>query len=186
MSAGVTRLTLVSHGMTEAMRAARFPADEPIEQHARGIAADTAALRGDAVRIGPEVRAAQTAALLGLSGSVDPALRDLDCGQWAGIAMDALAPAELMAWMSDPGYRGHGGESITDVLDRVRGWLDTRAADGQRIVAVTHPAVVRASVLTALSAPPESFWRIDIPPLSATALHGRGTTWTVRHTALPV
>ncbi|MDN2500452.1 histidine phosphatase family protein, partial [Nocardia nova] len=32
MSATVTRLTLISHGMTEAMRTARFPVDEPLAE----------------------------------------------------------------------------------------------------------------------------------------------------------
>ncbi|MEU6558511.1 histidine phosphatase family protein [Nocardia nova] len=182
MSAEITRLTLIGHGMTEAVRAARFPGDEPIEQPARGATAP----RADLVRIAPELRAAQTAELLGLSGTTEPALRDLDCGRWAGSAMDALAPEDLMGWLTDPGYRGHGGESVTDVIDRVRAWMHDCAPLHQRIVAITHPAVVRASVLVALSAPPESFWRIDVPPLSATTLHGRGPAWTIRHTANPL
>ncbi|MEV5651158.1 histidine phosphatase family protein [Nocardia sp. NPDC052254] len=186
MTTGVTRLTLISHGMTEAMRAARFPIDEPIERITRDIAPDSAVSRADLVQVGPEVRAAQTAGLLNLSGTTEPALRDLDSGRWAGSAMDALAPEDLMGWLSDPGYRGHGGESVTEVIDRVRTWLRACAPLHRRVVAVTHPAVIRASVLVALSAPPESFWRIDIPPLSATTLHGRGPAWTLRHTANPL
>ncbi|MGW5516495.1 histidine phosphatase family protein, partial [Nocardia africana] len=134
----------------------------------------------------PPRRPPATATLLALGATTEPDLRDLDCGDWAGRPIDTLEPAELTAWMSDPGYRGHGGEAITDLLDRVRGWLESVAADRCRIVAITHPAVVRASVLLALAAPPESFWRIDIPPLSATTLHGRGAAWTVRHTANPL
>ncbi|WP_165614143.1 histidine phosphatase family protein, partial [Mycolicibacterium holsaticum] len=49
-----------------------------------------------------------------------------------------------------------------------------------RLVAVTHPAVVRAAVLTALEAPPKSFWRIDIAPVSRTVMHYRGHAWTLR------
>ncbi|PPJ22004.1 histidine phosphatase family protein [Nocardia nova] len=185
MSATVTRLTLISHGMTEAMRTARFPVDEPLDELPRGAAAP-AAPRAERVLAGPELRAAATATLLGLPATTEPALRDLDCGDWAGRPMDSLDPADLMVWMSDPVYRGHGGEAITDLLDRVRDWLESVAGDRSRVVAITHPAVVRASVLLALAAPPESFWRIDIPPLSATTLHGRGAGWTVRHTANPL
>ncbi|MCC3312670.1 histidine phosphatase family protein [Nocardia africana] len=185
MSASVTRLTLISHGMTEAMRAARFPADEPLAELPSG-AASPAAPRADRVLVAPELRATTTATLLSLHATIEPALRDLDCGDWAGRPMDTLDPADLMAWMTDPGYRGHGGEAMTDLLDRVRGWLESVVADRRRIVAITHPAVVRASVLLALAAPPESFWRLDVPPLSATTLHGRGAAWTVRHTANPL
>ncbi|MBF4998760.1 histidine phosphatase family protein [Nocardia sp. BSTN01] len=185
MSATVTRLTLISHGMTAAMRSARFPVDEPLDELPRG-AASPAAPPADRVLAAPELRATATATLLTLRATVEPALRDLDCGDWAGRPMDTLDPADLMSWMTDPAYRGHGGEAITDLLDRVRGWLDTVVADRRRIVAITHPAVVRASVLLALAAPPESFWRMDIPPLSATTLHSRGPAWTVRHTANPL
>lgn len=183
--APVTRLTLVSHAMTGAMRAARFPLDEPVDDRA-GAAVGTTALRADRILIGPERRAAQTAAVLGLPGTVDPALRDLDCGEWAGRPMGDLDPLELMSWMSDPDFRGHGGESVTEVIERVRQFLDTVADRHERIVAVTHPAIVRASILVALAAPPESFWRIDIPPCSVTTLHCRGPGWTLRHTAQPL
>lgn len=188
MSSGgepVTRLTLVSHAMTTAMRAARLPLDEPIDDRA-GAATGTTALRADLIRIGPERRTAQTAAVLGLPGTVDPALRDLDCGEWAGRPMGDLDPLQLMAWMSDPDFRGHGGESVTDVIERTRQFLDAYADRQERIVAVTHPAIVRAGVLVTLAAPPESFWRIDIPPRSATTLHRRGPGWTLRHTAQPL
>ncbi|NKY87354.1 histidine phosphatase family protein [Nocardia veterana] len=179
MSGSVTRLALISHAMTEAMRAARFPVDEPIERPA----AAPPPPRADLALVGPEARTAQTAALWELPVTVEPALRDLDCGRWAGRSMDSLAPAELMAWLSDPGYREHGGESIIDLIHRVRMWLDDHLRDGRRILAITHPAVVRASVLVALAAPPESFWRIDIAPLGVTTLHGRGSTWTLRPSA---
>ncbi|MGW5517323.1 histidine phosphatase family protein, partial [Nocardia africana] len=42
MSASVTRLTLISHGMTAAMRTARFPADEPLDELPRGAASPVA------------------------------------------------------------------------------------------------------------------------------------------------
>ncbi|WP_036510841.1 histidine phosphatase family protein [Nocardia aobensis] len=185
MSTTVTRLTLISHGMTAAMRSARFPVDEPLDEPHRGTASP-AVPQADRVVAAPELRATATATLLSLRATTEPALRDLDCGDWAGRPMDTLAPADLMAWMTNPAYRGHGGEALIDLLDRVRDWLGTVVADRRRIVAITHPAVVRASVLLALAAPPESFWRIDIPPLSATTLHSRGPAWTVRHTANPL
>jgi broad specificity phosphatase PhoE len=49
-----------------------------------------------------------------------------------------------------------------------------------RLVAVTHPAVIRAAILIALDAPPKSFWRIDIAPVSRTVMHFRGHAWTLR------
>jgi broad specificity phosphatase PhoE len=73
----------------------------------------------------------------------------------------------------------HGGESIVELIDRVATWL-TQHGDAGKTVAVTHPAVIRAAILAALDAPPKSFWRIDIAPVSQTVLHHRDGAWTVR------
>ncbi|MFE3755275.1 histidine phosphatase family protein [Nocardia tengchongensis] len=182
----VTRLTLVTHAITDAVQGARFPADEPLNPLGSRSVEKAGGLPGPApgtVLHAPEVRAEQTCRALGFTGAPESALRDLDHGDWAGKSMDELAPEQLMGWLTDPSYRDHGGESITDLLDRVGDWLHALAGSGDRIVAVTHPAFVRAAVLRTLNAPPESFWRIDIPPLSATTLHHRGPAWTLRATA---
>ena len=65
-------------------------------------------------------------------------------------------------------------------MTRVRGWLEAMSTTPSRTAVVTHPAVVRAAVLLVLDAPPKSFWRIDIAPLSRTVLHYRGHAWTLR------
>ncbi|MEC3916482.1 histidine phosphatase family protein [Nocardia sp. CDC160] len=185
----VTRLTLITHAITDAVQAARFPADEPLNPLGERSAAKAGGLPGlepGQVLCAPELRTAQTAKALGLTGTPEPALRDLDCGTWSGKSMDELAPEQLMGWLTDPAHRSHGGESLTDLLTRVRTWLDTVAGTGDRIIAITHPGVVRAAVLCTLNSPAESFWRIDIPPLTATTLHHRSPAWTLRTTAHPL
>ncbi|MEU1207434.1 histidine phosphatase family protein [Nocardia sp. NPDC005825] len=182
----VTRLTLVTHAITEAVQSARFPADEPLNPLGSRSVERAGGLPGPepaTVLCAPELRAEQTCRALGLTGTPEPALRDVDHGDWTGKAMDDLAPEQLMGWLTDPGFREHGGESITGLIDRVGDWLHGLAGRGDRIVAVTHPAIVRAAVLRTLDAPPQSFWRLDIPPLSATTLHHRGPAWTLRATA---
>ncbi|MBY8856122.1 histidine phosphatase family protein [Nocardia sp. CA2R105] len=182
-----TRLTLVTHAITDAVRAARFPLDEPLDVRAVERGGELPEpLRADLVLIGPEVRAAQTAALFGLDGVTEPALADLNSGSWAGASMDAIPGDQLMGWLTDPEFRSHGGESVTDLLARTKTWLAEVAARQRRIVAFTHPGIVRACILLALDAPPISFWRLDIPPSSATTLHFRGGSWTVRGTARPL
>ncbi len=91
-----------------------------------------------------------------------------------------VVPAELAIWLTDPGRAPHGGETVVDLIGRVRGWMDSLTAQHVRIVAVTHPAVIRAAMLIVLDAPPKSFWRIDIAPASRTVLHFRGHAWTLR------
>jgi broad specificity phosphatase PhoE len=53
-----------------------------------------------------------------------------------------------------------------------------RGADSH-VVAVTHPAVIRAAIILALDAKPLSFWRIDIPPLYRVRLRGNSGRWTL-------
>ncbi|AMO59294.1 fructose-2,6-bisphosphatase [Mycolicibacterium phlei] len=177
----VVRLTLVSHAMTDAMSAGRFPTDEPLNALGHRQA-DAAIELGpvDAAFTGPEKRTRQTAELLGLAAEVDGRLADLDCGRWRGDVLGGVRPADLAVWLTDPARAPHGGESVVDLIERVRGWLDSVTARRGRLVAVTHPAVVRAALLVVLDAPPKSFWRIDIEPVSRTVLHYRGHAWTLR------
>jgi broad specificity phosphatase PhoE len=174
------RLTLVSHAMTDAMTAGRFPLDEPL--NALGIKQVSATERSpaDTAVCGPERRTRETAQLLGLSAGVDLRIADLDHGRWRGEGLARLNPADVAAWLDDPEIAPHGGESVVGLISRVSDWLSALPAVSRRIVAVTHPAVIRAAVVSALDAPPKSFWRIDIPPLSDTVLHYRGREWTLR------
>ena len=179
----VVRLTLVSHAMTDAMAAGRFPADEPLNDTGRRLVEAVAALElaGDTRQLtGPERRARQTAQLLGLQAATEPRLADLDCGRWSGEVLANIGPADLEVWLTEPARAPHGGESIADLIERVDGWLDSLTDDTLRTVAVTHPAVIRAAILLALDTPPKSFWRMDIAPLSHTVMHFRGGRWTLR------
>lgn len=176
----VVRLTLVSHAMTDAMAAGRFADDEPL--NALGCnQIDAAADIGpvDVALSGPEARARQTAERLGLHPTVESRLADLDVGRWRGCLLADPPPAELGTWLSRPDSAPHGGESIEALIARVGAWMDDVSGTPVRLAAVTHPAVVRAAILVALEAPPESFWRIDIAPASRTVLHHRGR-WTLR------
>jgi broad specificity phosphatase PhoE len=176
---GVLKLDLIGHGVTEAMRRARFPDDEPLTESGRNALEPYRPPADAVVLIAPERRAADTARQLGLAGSTEQGLRDLDAGSWRGRELAELSPGEAQTWLTDPGFRGHGGESIRDVVDRTGTWLRAIAEGGRSTVAVTHPAVIRAALLVALDAPTAAFWRLDVPPGQAVRLHYRGA-WSVR------
>ncbi|MEO9221310.1 MAG: histidine phosphatase family protein [Mycobacteriaceae bacterium] len=175
------RLTLISHGMTSAVRAARFPDDEPLEAGALAMARSASLRPPRRTLRDATARTEQTAIALGLEATVDPTLADLDAGRWRGRSLDELPPAELQAWATDLSFAAHGGESIEDLLTRVSRWLTTSATVPGSTVAFTHPAVIRAVLIIALQAAPTSFWRIDTPPLTATSLHARDGRWTLRY-----
>ncbi|TPG31172.1 histidine phosphatase family protein [Mycolicibacterium hodleri] len=179
----VVRLTLVSHAMTDAMAAGRFPRDEPLNALGQRQADATVDLGVvDAALCAPEKRTRQTAELLGLRAETEPRLSDLNCGAWRGSVLNGVGPTELTLWLTDPAQAPHGGESIVDLVVRVGSWLDSLSDRRGRLVAVTHPSVIRAAIVVALSAPSKSFWRIDVGPVSRTALHLRGNAWTLRST----
>ena len=90
----VLRLTLVSHAMTDAIAAGRFPTDESLNAVGRrqvDPAVDFGP-SGFTALSGPEQRCLQTAELLGLHATVEPRLADLDCGRWRGSTV-ACSPS---------------------------------------------------------------------------------------------
>jgi broad specificity phosphatase PhoE len=175
------RLTLVSHAMTDGMSAGRFPTDEPLNALGhRQVDASIELGVTERAYCGPEKRTRQTAELLGLHASIETRLADLDCGRWRGDVLGRVESADLAIWLTDPTRAPHGGESVVELIDRVGGWMESLTAHHSRLVAVTHPAVIRAAILIALDAPPKSFWRIDIAPVSRTVMYFRGHAWTLR------
>jgi broad specificity phosphatase PhoE len=185
-----TRLTLISHAATEAQRRAAFPLDEPLEkpEMARVAALGWKAPRAQRLVAGPERRVQQTAEALELQVEVAVELRDCDYGSWRGSALSDIElrqPGEVLTWLTDPATAPHGGESILQLITRVGGWLEQQRAT-EHTIAITHPAVIRAAIVHTLQAPPSSFWRIDIPPLSLTDLRWNGRVWTLRSSGSPL
>ena len=158
--------------------------DEPLEEReiAKIAALGWQAPRAQTVLSGPERRAQQTAQALGISAEIAVELRDCDYGVWSGSTLAEVEqrhPEEVVAWLTNPGAAPHGGESILQLIARVAAWLEQQRVPDHTI-AVTHPAVIRGAIVHALQAPPSSFWRIDIAPLSLTDLRWNGRAWTMR------
>ncbi len=179
------QIAWIAHGATPATRRAAFPGDEPLEDKARAKAAGLAGAlaRADQVLVAPERRARETADALGLAGRIDEALRDCDHGSWAGRSLAEIqveAPAALAAWLSDPAANPHGGESIADLIRRIGAWLDSPDRGEGRVLALSHPAVMRAAAVHALGANPTAYWRIDVAPLSRLILSRQGGSWRLQ------
>lgn len=173
------RLLLVRHASTDAVRAAAFGSDEPLDARGRESAARLRLPRGE-VWVSPALRARETAACAGLDvAGVEAALAECDFGRWAGKPLGEIEADALREWMTDPAAAPHGGESLLELLSRVRDWLAGQASLDGTAIAITHGGVVKAAVVEALSAPPEAFWRVDVAPLSVTELHAHDGRWTV-------
>jgi broad specificity phosphatase PhoE len=110
----------------------------------------------------------------------EPALAECDFGRWRGRTLaevHAADPEGVAAWMNDPRSRPHGGESLSELADRVALWLDQQAELNGTAVAITHGGPVRAAVVRALGAPLDAFWRLDAAPLAITELHSNDGRW---------
>ncbi|MGC5285015.1 histidine phosphatase family protein [Micromonospora sp. DT231] len=188
-----TSLRLVAHGHTAALRRARFGGpDDGLDEG--GLRAARALAHAGADRPGrlsagtaclssPAAAATQTADALGLLPTIEPALADCDYGDWTGRALEEIAaeqPRALHEWLSAPDRAPHGGESVTTVRDRVGRWLDGQRTAGGRIVAVTHPLVLRVAVVHALDLPVSTYRQVDVEPLAIVRLTSQGTRWHLR------
>ena len=179
------RLVLVCHGATAATRKAAFPVDEPLEASAVEQARTLGAALPDSNYswTSPALRARQTALALSLDANPQPALAECDYGRWAGRRLkdvSAEEPEAVETWLRDFEAAPHGGESLAVLFARVSGWLDKIMIGEGQVIAVTHASVIRAAVIHLLRAPRESFWQIDIEPLSVVDLTGVGQSRRLR------
>ena len=177
-------LTLVAHALTPGLSGLVLGGDT--EPDAAGVdAARELEIEADAVFAGPEVAAVRTAEALGLRPVVEPALRDREYGDWSGRGLEELLgadPERVTAWLERPHTATPGGESENDVLTRVADWLgDLGDLPGERrtVLAVVHPAVVRAVVLYVLDAPAESLRHVDVRPLARVRLSLHEGSWSL-------
>ncbi|MGW2406464.1 histidine phosphatase family protein [Streptomyces sp. NPDC001739] len=180
-----TRVMLVSPAAGDAQREVRFDDDSP--PHAAGLRRARSAAgvlpAADRVFTSPSARCRRTAEALGLPAGPVPELAGCAMGEWRGRTLAELAEAEplaVSAWLDDPDFAGHGGESLRQLCDRVAGWLTRMALDAGRVLAVVEPDVVRAAAVCALRVPADAFWRLDVAPLTVTELSGRGGRWNLR------
>ncbi len=178
------RLTLICHASTGAVRKAAFPADEPIDHRDEADAAELAKRlpRGESCWTSPELRTRQTAQLLKLDALPLSELRDCDYGAWKGCTFEAMLardPNGIAAWLRDPAAAPHGGESLLRLMQRMAQWLEGEKVMDRRSILVTHASIVRAAIVHAIGAPPKSFWRIDVAPLSVTHLSGNDGRWNL-------
>ena len=181
-----TSLTLVRHGVTAFSVEKRFSGvgDPPlIEQgrlQAKAVAARLATRGGiDLIVTSPMSRCRETAAviasLIGAPVEQDDDLREVDFGAWEGLTLETVQerwPRELAMWLADPTISPPEGESYDSLryrISRARQRLVNRHR-GMTVCVVTHSRPVASFVASALSAPLESLYRLQVDNGSLTEL----------------
>ncbi|MGQ9808027.1 MAG: histidine phosphatase family protein [Armatimonadota bacterium] len=186
----IRSLTLVRHGESQwnAIRVIQGHLDSPLSEAGRAQArALSAVLRQgeyDCVFSSDLSRAMETGRLaLGSDAEIiaEPRLREHCFGRWQGLSPEDVQrrfPDEWSRYRADPlTVRPEGGESVTDLRDRVAGLLDEwhERLAGRRVLVFTHGGVVRVSVMVALGLPLSPWGRLRVPNASVTSLEfGRG------------
>jgi broad specificity phosphatase PhoE len=156
-------LYLIRHGETDWNRDARYQGQTnvPLNEHGRAQAQRNGlslkALLPDIARAdfisSPLDRAIDTMDIIrdamdlpAKDYRIDDELIELHYGHWEGHLASELPssdPHGVAAKIKDPfGWRPHGGESYSDLTNRVRRWLQTLQRD---TVAVTHGGVSRVA-----------------------------------------
>jgi broad specificity phosphatase PhoE len=150
-------LVLVRHGETEWNHDNRVQGSMDVPLSSRGRAQAEALAQEllrrreayDRIYTSDLKRAGETARILatrlgGPEVAVDPLLREMDCGRWEGLSIDDLRerePEGWRRWMDDPAFRVPGGESILDVRERARAFLESRREElrgAERVLVVAH------------------------------------------------
>jgi probable phosphoglycerate mutase len=174
------RIVFWRHGQTLWNVEQRFQGHTDIELDETGVAQAAraasllAALRPSMIVASDLQRAHDTATTLGrvtgLDVVTDKELRERGGGEWEGLTRKQIAegwPREFAEWEAP------GGESVTDVADRVaaavRRWI-AQIEDGGLLVVASHGAAIRLGLARLLGLP-EEHW---------SALGGLGNcSWSV-------
>lgn len=175
-------LVMVRHGRTAANAAGLLLGRLDVELDAVGrrqVALLAEAVRSTsgpiaAVVSSPLSRAVVTAeavaAEVGVPVELDERFVEVDYGVWDGMALTEVPLSTWAAWRSDPGFRPEGGESLSEVAQRVAeacgDWLD--AAADHTVVVATHVSPLKAAVGWALGA--DVSWSTHVDPASITRI----------------
>jgi probable phosphoglycerate mutase len=179
-----TRFLVVRHGESTYGAQGRFTGreDVPLTDTGRGQAAAVAGRIGPlapaVVLTSPLVRCRETAkAIAGRAGAPvveDDRLLDERLGPWTGLRVDEIEagwPAELAIWRRDPAAAPPDGESFVQVREQVRPLISESllAYRGHTVVLVTHAAVAKMILVTALQVDPVVAYRLRVDTGSLSA-----------------
>ena len=138
----------------------------------------------NAIYASPAQRTQMTAKAIadqhGLAIVTNNAFLERRFGVWDGLYFDEVEkryPEGYVSWKIDPlNFSPEGGETISDLLTRVKGGLDTILPMhvGETIVVVAHVGSIRVAIADALQMPLAGYRQLRIDYASQTAIdYGR-------------
>jgi broad specificity phosphatase PhoE/ribonuclease HI len=185
-----TTLVLVRHGVTPHTAAKKFSgglnsSNPGLSDEGRAQIRATAEwlspiAEGIAAVVASPVRRTMESAeiiaeMLGKTVDVEPGFAEMEFGSWDGLTFAEVAErdqASLDAWLGSLEIPPPGGESFRQVEERVLAGLERirEAHPGKTVVVVSHVTPIKTLVATALQAPLESVFRMELSPASVTVL----------------
>src|ERR1700731_3798569 len=148
-----TVTVLLRHGQTPMSVQKRYAGRTDVPLTDVGVQQATAAAKRlasaglGAIVPSPLLRTVQTAqavaAVTGVPVVTDDGFRETDFGAWEGLTFAEVRerwPAEMTAWLGDPAVAPPGGESFTEVTERVTAALHRVLAGRKRqtVLVVSH------------------------------------------------
>jgi ribonuclease H / adenosylcobalamin/alpha-ribazole phosphatase len=187
-----TTTVLLRHGQTPMSVQKRYVGRSDVPLTDLGVRQAVAAAKRlasaglDVIVTSPLRRAVQTAgevaAATGAPVIADEGFRETDFGAWEGLTFGEVRqrwPAEMTAWLADPTVAPPGGESFTEVSERVTPALHRvlAARERQAVLIVSHVTPIKMLVAQALLAPPAGLFRmhLDVAALSEIDWYADGT-----------
>jgi alpha-ribazole phosphatase len=99
---------------------------------------------------------------LGLVPTIDPRWRELDFGDWDGLAPSAIDPVMLGRFWDDPDRAPPpNGERWSSLVDRIAGAIDALAS--RSTLVVTHGGAMRAALAHLCGFAQPQLWAFDLP-----------------------
>lgn len=185
----LTTTVLARHGSTNYSLEKRFsgsggvdmPLNDIGEAQARALAHELRQREPfDRIISSPILRTQQTAQIvadsLGMTFELEPGIRECAYGEWDGHTWDEVEsrwPNELHAWLSDFNTPPPGGESLSEVNERVREAVTriVQTHEHERVLLVSHVTPIKVVMATALAAPISAQFRMELRPCSITTVN---------------
>ncbi len=169
---------LVRHGETKATLERRYEGAGDSDLTERGLSQARSAARklaGTGARVvysSPRLRALRTSEVIaGQFGLIPVVLDDLaeaSFGTWEGLTYEEIRlrdPDRLDRWLGNPLHVSPpGGESLTEMWDRVRRCIRKVMSTGETVVVASHGGPIRAVLSCCEHGDLRGFWETSIKP----------------------